>query len=103
VVRGPPQYFRFRCATISALMVPRLRSKCSFPEWQPEYDAAVAETDIEKQKTKTAALEDAIFIRLQEIAGKAGYETERDAIRLAIDTLRDIQKTKLGFPHGSNT
>jgi hypothetical protein len=80
------------------VVVPRLRSKCRFPEWQPEYEAAVAETDIEKLKVKTAALEDAIFTRCQEIAGKAGYEVERDAIQLALDTLRDIQKTKLGYP-----
>jgi hypothetical protein len=79
-------------------MQPRLRSKCRFPEWQPEYEAAIAETDIEKLKVKTTALEDAIFIRCQRIAGKAGYEVERDAIQLAIDTLRDLQKTKLGYP-----
>ena len=79
-------------------MQPRLRSKCRFPEWQPEYEAAISETDIEKLKVKTTALEDAIFIRCQRIAGKAGYEVERDAIQLAIDTLRDIHKTKLGYP-----
>ena len=67
-------------------------------KWQPEYEAAVAETDIEKLKVKTAALEDAIFNRCKTIAGKPGYETERDAIQLVIDTLRDIHKTKLGFP-----
>jgi hypothetical protein len=79
-------------------MQPRLRSKCRFPEWQPEYEAAIAETDIEKLRAKIAALEDAIFTRCQKIAGKAGYETERDAIQLASDTLRDIQRTKLGYP-----
>ena len=80
------------------VMASRLRSKCRFLEWQPEYEAAVAETDIEKLKAKTTALEDAIFTRCQKIAGRAGYETEHDAIHLAIDTLRDIQKTKLGYP-----
>ena len=78
--------------------MPRPRSKFRFPEWQPEYEAAVAETDIEKLRVKTASLEDAIFKRCQSIAGKSGYETERDAMELAIDTLRYIQKTKLGYP-----
>jgi hypothetical protein len=31
-------------------------------------------------------------------SGQAGHEIERDAIQLAIDTLQDIQKTKLGYP-----
>jgi hypothetical protein len=80
------------------VMEPRTRSKCRFPEWQPEYEAVIAETDVEELKVKTAALEEAIFNRCQTIAGRLGYETERDAIQLAIDTLRDIQKTKLGYP-----
>jgi hypothetical protein len=79
-------------------MAPRLRWKCRFPEWQPEYEAVIAETDIEKLRVKTATLVDAIFTRCQRIAGKVGYEVEHDAIQLAIDTLRDIQKTKLGYP-----
>lgn len=78
-------------------MKPRLR-KWRFPDWQPEYEAALAEADIEKLRTKTAALEDAIFKRCQKIAGKFGYETERDAIQLVIENLREIQKTKLGYP-----
>ena len=85
------------CATISRRGTP-IRSKYRFPHWQLEYEAAIAETDIEELRLKTAALEGALFNRCQSLAGKLGYEIERDAIQLAIDNLRDIQKNKLGFP-----
>ena len=78
-------------------MRPHLR-KWRFPRWQPRIPVAIAETDIEKLKVKTAALEGAIFTRCQAIAGKPGYEVERDAIQLAIDTLKEIQNNKLGYP-----
>jgi hypothetical protein len=69
-----------------------------FPKWQPEYEAAMAETDLLKLKEKAAALETAIFNRFQELAGLSDHRTERDALNLAVDNLREIQKTKLGFP-----
>ena len=41
------------------------------------------------------------FKRCQKIAGKFGYETEQGALQLAIENLREIQKTKRGFHLGS--
>jgi hypothetical protein len=75
-------------------MKPRLR-KWRFPDWQPEYEAAIA---AKSSGLRLQHYEDAIFKRCQKIAGKFGFETERDAIQLAIENLREIQKTKLGYP-----
>ena len=71
-----------------------------FPKWQPQYEALVAETNSTntKLKEKADALESAIFVRFQEIAGLSDHRTERDALHLAVDNLRHIRETKLGYP-----
>ena len=69
-----------------------------FPKWQREYEAAIAEIDPLKLSEKADALEAAIFNRFQELAGLSDHHTERDALNLAVDNLRHIQQTKLGFP-----
>ena len=58
----------------------------------------MAETDPTKLKEKLAALEAAIFTRFQELANSSDYRTERDALHLAVDNLRHIQLTRLGYP-----
>ena len=94
---GSSTLLPFQTRYNSHVMMPRLR-KWRFPNWQPEFEAAIAETDVEKLKVKTAALDYAIFTRCRAIAGEPGYEVEREAIQLAIETLREIQNDKLGYP-----
>ena len=57
-------------------MKPRLRKMAISGFADAIRGCTLAEADIEKLRTKTAALEDAIFKRFQKIAGKFGYETE---------------------------
>lgn len=73
-------------------------SSYRFPQWQREYENAIAETDPTKLKEKAEALETAIFNRFQELAGLDDHATERDALNLAVDNLRHIQQTKLDYP-----
>jgi hypothetical protein len=56
------------------------------------------ETDLERLKEKIAALEGVLFLRYQELAGKTGHGAECDAIKTAIENIRNIQETKFGYP-----
>jgi hypothetical protein len=71
---------------------------CRFPKWQPLYNAVIAESDPTKLREKASALETAIFNRFQELAEESDHHTERDALHLAVDNLKHIQETKLGYP-----
>ena len=79
----------------------------SYPEWQPEYQAALLELDSENEfRVRLAgrspklvvAAETAIFKRLQAIAQSSDHQPERQAIEDALATLRVLKKNNLGFP-----
>jgi hypothetical protein len=59
-----------------------------YPEWQPQYEAALFETDEDKLPKCVAAAELAILGRLDVLVGKAGHEQERHAISDALHALR---------------
>lgn len=69
-----------------------------FPAWQAELEAVIREADPGRLKLRVSVLEKAIFDRVQEIAGRTGYEDERHAIDNAIHKLREIQRDKLDCP-----
>ncbi len=69
-----------------------------YAEWQLQLEALLREPERERLRLRVAALEKAIFERLQEIAGRPGHEDERQAIDNAIRKLRQIQREKLAYP-----
>ena len=72
--------------------------KILYPEWQPEYQAALLELDANKLRERVQTAETAIFKRLQAISQKPDYSTEREAIEEALASLRVLKGDKLGFP-----
>jgi hypothetical protein len=69
-----------------------------FPRWQPEFEAAVVETDPERLPRRVEAAEGAIFLRLQELASRSDSHAERHAISDAVRTLRILQTEILHYP-----
>ena len=71
----------------------------NFPAWQRQYEVLISQTDSTRIPEQAAALEAAIFNRLQELAGTPNTTDEHVAIREALTDLRTIQEEELGFPH----
>ena len=69
-----------------------------YPQWQNEYQAAVAELDREKLSQRVEAAETAIYQRLQQISQRSDHSAERQAIEDAMAGLRILKRDKLGFP-----
>lgn len=65
-----------------------------YPEWQPEFEAAKLEDAPETLRERVDAAEAAIFLRSQSQVGSA----EKRAMAEAIQSLRVIQREKLGYP-----
>jgi hypothetical protein len=70
-----------------------------YPEWQPEVEAAKLEGDPQTLRQRVDAAEAAIFLRSQSLVGRA----EKRAMAEAIQSLRVIQKEKLGYPDWNNS
>jgi hypothetical protein len=68
-----------------------------FPAWQPQFHAALLETDPAKLKQRVIAAEEAIFVRFQATNG-GNDDTERHAMEDALRALRVIQVEKLNYP-----
>jgi hypothetical protein len=69
-----------------------------YPEWQNPFREALLEIDCEKLQSKMMKAEEAIFQRLQQLAGTSGSEAERQAIEDAISALRVLKREKLNYP-----
>ena len=69
-----------------------------YPEWQPEFEAAKLEGDSESLRERVDAAEAAIFLRSQSQVGRA----EKRAMAEAMQSLRVIQREKLGYPDWNN-
>jgi hypothetical protein len=72
--------------------------KLTFPDWQPQFRAALAETDPKQLHQRVIAAEEAIFTRMQALASAPDADTERHAIGDAMRQLRVIQVEKLNYP-----
>jgi hypothetical protein len=71
----------------------------SSKNWKELLDDVMAETDKEKLEGLAQQLENALFLRSQELeAGDGSTEVERQAIKVAIDKLLRVKVEKLGFP-----
>ena len=69
-----------------------------YPEWQGPFQEALLEIDREKLQSKMMKAEEAIFDRLQQLAGTSDSEAERQAIEDAISALRVLKTEKLNYP-----
>ena len=69
-----------------------------FTNWRRKYAALVSEKDSNNLPKLATELEEALFVRFQELSNDATPTTERVAIQKAIRTLRAIQEDKLGYP-----
>jgi hypothetical protein len=73
-------------------------STLRFPEWQQPYLAALMEADRKKLVDRVTDAENAIFNRLQALAGNADHQAERQAIEDALQALRVLKRHTLDFP-----
>ena len=70
--------------------------KILYPEWQHQYQAALAEVDRKKLLGQVKAAETAIFNRIQAIL--PSHAAERQAIEDALANLRVLRRDNLGLP-----
>ena len=70
--------------------------KILYPEWQHQYQAALAEVDRKKLLEQVKAAETAIFNRIQAIL--PSHAAERQAIEDALANLRVLRRDNLGLP-----
>jgi hypothetical protein len=64
-----------------------------FPEWEPQYKAALLEVDQAKLLERVAAAEAAIRQRMRSIFGRKEGDTERQAIGKALSALSVLKET----------
>ena len=74
-----------------------------YPEWQGPFQEALLEIDREKLQSKMMKAEEAIFERLQQLAGSSDSEAERQAIADANAALRALKTEKLNYPDWKST
>ena len=74
-----------------------------FATWRQKYVALVSEKDAKNLPKLATELEEALFLRCQELANNAKPTTERVAIQRAVRTLRVIQEDRLGYPKWDKT
>jgi hypothetical protein len=64
-----------------------------FPEWEPQYKAALLEVDRARLLERVAAAEAAIRQRMRAIFGSTDGDTERQAIGKALSALSVLKET----------
>ena len=74
-----------------------------YPEWQSPFQEALLEVDREKLQSKMMKAQEAIFQRMQQLAGSSDSEAERQAIADAIASLRVLKTEKLNYPDWKST
>src|SRR4051812_9358536 len=84
-------------------MAHKLPPLLQFNTWRRKYAALVSEKDSNNLPKLATELEDALFVRWQELGNDATPTTERAAIAKAVRTLRAIQEDKLGYPKWDET
>jgi hypothetical protein len=70
-------------------------SQFPYPDWQPEYRAAVVELDRQQLPTRVAEAESAINKRLQAISQGSDHHAEHQAIQDALATLRMLKRREV--------
>ena len=82
---------------MALVSVPPLSSP-RYPEWQEQYETALLEVDRKKLPDRVTDAENAIFNRLQSLAGNADHQAERQAVKAALNGLRLLKRERLDFP-----
>jgi hypothetical protein len=67
-------------------------------EWKQLLEEVLAETDTAMIEKKAQELENALFIRSQEIHMYGGTDAERESMKAAAQTLLEVKVKKLGYP-----
>ena len=67
-----------------------------FPEWEPQYKAALLEVDQARLLERVAAAEAAIRQRMRAVFGRREADSERQAIGKALSALSVLKETS--FP-----
>jgi hypothetical protein len=70
-----------------------MKSDFEFPEWEPQYKAALLEVNQAKLLERVAAAEAAIRQRMRVIFGRREADSERQAIGRALSALRVLKQT----------
>ncbi len=76
-------------------------SNLRFPQWQPQYQAALMELNHGKLLGRVTEAEHAIFERLQSLEGTPGCQprfAELMAIEDALASLRSLKREQVEFP-----
>jgi hypothetical protein len=68
-----------------------------FPEWQPEFEAAMQENDQAKRPERLQALKRAIFLRLKSKTSRPPGTVERIALNDAIHLLRVLRSENIPY------
>jgi hypothetical protein len=68
-----------------------------FPAWQGEYEAALQEMDTTRLFKRVEVAEAAVLLRLEAIRKDSDHHAEREAIDDALNHLKLLKKTRLGF------
>lgn len=74
-----------------------------FPNWQLPYLDAVEDGSEESLRGRVDHAERAICKRFEELSRTSGRETEKQAIRKALDTLHDLKRDRLDFPRSGES
>jgi len=70
-----------------------MKSYFRFPEWEPQYKAAILEADQAKLFERVAAAEAAIRQRMRAIFGRTEGDMERQAMGKALSALSILKET----------
>jgi hypothetical protein len=68
-----------------------------FPAWQPEYEAALLETNTDALFGCVEVAEASILTRREALAKDADHASEKSAIAAALEELQAIKRVRLKF------
>lgn len=71
-----------------------------FPKWQPQFTAAIQETDPARLLERVREVQQILAKRLDRIFGSKSHSAEIDAIEQAMDAL-EVVKRRAGQPKAS--
>lgn len=70
-----------------------------YVQWQALYDSCICETNLQRLEKLVFETEDAIFLRLRELATKPHLSDESQALKQAAQKLLKLKTEKLGWPN----
>ena len=77
---------------------PMRDGELKYPKWEREFQDTILEFDQDKLPEKAQRFENAVLVRLQELASDSDHHDEREAIADATTTISVLKKYKLPEP-----